>query len=181
MKKLLLLCSALISGVVFAGPKVQFETSHGNFVLELNEEKAPITVENFLRYVDDGSYKGTIFHRVIPGFMAQGGGFNEEMQQIPTYAPIKNEANNGLKNDTATIAMARTNDPHSATRQFFINYANNDFLNASSHSDGYAVFGQVTEGFETIVKIGQIPTKRSGRMQDVPAETVVITNVSRLD
>ncbi|MGL6315841.1 peptidylprolyl isomerase [Vibrio sp. WXL103] len=181
MKQLLLLCTALISGAVFAGPKVEFETNQGSFVLELNQEKAPITVENFLRYVEDGSYEGTIFHRVIPGFMAQGGGFNQEMQQIPTYSAIKNEASNGLKNDTATIAMARTNAPHSATRQFFINYADNDFLNASARSDGYAVFGEVVEGFDTIIKIGQIPTSRSGRMQDVPTETVVITKVTLLD
>ncbi|MGR5267326.1 peptidylprolyl isomerase [Vibrio astriarenae] len=181
MKKLMLLCAALVSSFAFAGPKVQFETNQGSFTLELNEEKAPITVENFLRYVEDGSYEGTIFHRVIPGFMAQGGGFNEDMKQIGAYEPIKNEASNGLKNDTATIAMARTNNPHSATRQFFINYADNDFLNASSRSDGYAVFGHVTEGFDTIIKIGQIPTTRAGRMQDVPSQTVVITKVTLLD
>lgn len=181
MNKVLLLLTALISSVAFAGPKVQFETNQGNFVIELNEEKAPVTVKNFLRYVEDGSYEGTIFHRVIPGFMAQGGGFDQEMKQVSTYESIQNEASNGLKNDTATIAMARTNDPHSATRQFFINYSDNDFLNASNRSEGYAVFGKVTEGFDSIVKIGQMPTKRSGRMQDVPAQAIIIMKVSILD
>ena len=136
-----ILSLALLSCSVWAGPKVSFETTLGSFTVELNEEKAPITVANFLKYVEDGSYEGTIFHRVIPGFMAQGGGFNQEMQMVDTYEPIKNEGNNGLNNDQATIAMARTNAPDSATRQFYINLVDNDFLNYGARPPGYAVFG----------------------------------------
>ncbi len=167
-----------VSSNVWAAPKVEIETTLGNFTVELNEEKAPITVANFIRYVEDGSYAGTIFHRIIPGFMAQGGGFDTNMKQISTYSPIKNEASNGLRNDTATIAMARTNDPHSATRQFYVNLVNNDFLNYSKRQPGYAVFGQVTEGFEVIQKMAEQPTGRVGRMSDVPVTQIVITKAT---
>ena len=130
-------------------PVVQFDTTHGQIVIELNAEKAPVTVANFLDYVESGHYDGTIFHRVIDNFMIQGGGMDADMNEKRTGTPIKNEADNGLKNDTGTIAMARTSDPHSATAQFFINVKNNDFLNYSSPTPqgwGYAVFGKVTEG-----------------------------------
>ncbi|EDP58731.1 peptidylprolyl isomerase [Vibrio sp. AND4] len=180
MLRNIILSLALLSCSVFAGPKVAFETTLGNFTVELNEEKAPITVANFLKYVEDGSYKDTIFHRVIPGFMAQGGGFNQDMQMVKTNAPIKNEGKNGLKNDTATIAMARTNAPDSATRQFYINYADNDFLNAKGGNPGYAVFGKVTEGFDVIKKMAAQPTKSVGRMRDVPETQIVITKATLL-
>ncbi|MCG9552840.1 peptidylprolyl isomerase [Vibrio sp. Isolate32] len=170
----------LVNLSVWAGPKVNVETTLGNFTIELNQEQAPISSENFLKYVADGSYEGTIFHRIIPGFMAQGGGFNQDMQQQATYAPIKNEGSNGLKNDTATIAMARTNAPDSATRQFYINYADNDFLNAKGGNPGYAVFGKVTEGFDVIQKMATIPTKRMGRMADIPVDPIIITKVTLL-
>ncbi|MGR5237021.1 peptidylprolyl isomerase [Vibrio alfacsensis] len=176
-----ILSLALLSCSVFAGPKVVFETTLGNFTVELNEEKAPITVANFLKYVEDGSYEGTIFHRVIPGFMAQGGGFNRDMQMVKTYAPIKNEGNNGLNNDRATLAMARTNAPNSATRQFFVNLTDNDFLNYGARPPGYAVFGEVTEGFDVIQKMAKQPTKSVGRMQDVPETQIVITKATLLD
>ena len=168
---------AMLSANVWAGPKVAVETTLGNFTIELNEEQAPISSENFLKYVEDGSYVGSQFHRVIPGFMAQGGGFDEEMNRLPTYAPIKNEGSNGLQNKTATIAMARTNAPHSATRQFFINYSDNTFLNAGAGNPGYAVFGEVTEGFDVVQKMATIPTKRVGRMSDIPVDPIVITAV----
>ncbi|NCO45651.1 MAG: peptidyl-prolyl cis-trans isomerase [Vibrio sp.] len=154
------------------------ETNLGSFTVELNTEKAPTTVANFVKYVEDGSYVGSQFHRVIPGFMAQGGGFDADLKQLTTYAPIKNEASNGLTNDTATIAMARTNDPNSATRQFFINLVDNDFLNYNARPPGYAVFGKVTQGFDVVQKMAQQPTSTKGRMQDVPIEPIVITNVT---
>lgn len=144
------------------------------------KKKAPITVANFLKYVEDGSYEGTIFHRIIPGFMAQGGGFNQDMQMVKTYAPIKNEGNNGLNNDRATIAMARTNAPDSATRQFFVNLVDNDFLNYGARPPGYAVFGEVTEGFDVIEKMAQQPTTTVGRMRDVPETQIVITKATLL-
>jgi len=178
MGKLWLATLALVSSCVWAGPKVEVETTLGTFTLELNEEKAPITVENFMRYVEDGSYVGTIFHRIIPGFMAQGGGFDSEMKQVSTYAPITNEASNGLGNDTATIAMARTNDPNSATRQFYINLVNNDFLNYGQRPPGYAVFGKVIQGFEVVQKMAQQPTHRLGAMSDVPVTPIIITHVT---
>jgi peptidyl-prolyl cis-trans isomerase A (cyclophilin A) len=172
-----LLC--LLSSAVMAAPTVQFETSLGNFEVELNQEKAPVTVANFLKYVEDGSYEGSIFHRVIRGFMAQGGGFDTDMQRKPSYAPIKNEASNGLKNDVATIAMARTSDPDSATRQFFINYADNEFLNYTSAAQpGYAVFGKVTSGFDVVEKMAQQPTASLGRYHDVPVTAIIINKVS---
>jgi peptidyl-prolyl cis-trans isomerase B (cyclophilin B) len=158
-------------------PRVKLETSQGDIVLTLDAEKAPKTTANFITYVKEGFYDGTIFHRVIDGFMVQGGGFEPGLKQKPTHDPIENEANNGLKNDKYTIAMARTNDPHSATAQFFINVANNDFLNFTSPSPsgwGYAVFGKVTEGTETVDKIKGVKTGNSGFHQNVPAEDVVI-------
>ncbi|EGR2569093.1 peptidyl-prolyl cis-trans isomerase [Vibrio cholerae] len=179
-KSWLLATVALVSSCVWAGPKVAVETTLGNFTIELNQEKAPISVANFLRYVDDGSYIGSQFHRVIPGFMAQGGGFDAYLNQLPTYAPIENEASNGLRNDTATIAMARTQNPNSATRQFYINLVDNDFLNYAAKPPGYAVFGQVIEGFDVIEKMAQQPTQNKGRMQNVPVTPIVINKVTRL-
>ncbi|HLS75348.1 MAG TPA: peptidylprolyl isomerase [Nocardia sp.] len=161
--------------------KVNLETNFGPIVLELDEAKAPATVANFLEYVESGHYNGTIFHRVIPGFMVQGGGFEPGMRQKGTKAPIKNEATNGLKNDKYTVAMARTNDPHSATAQFFINVADNGFLNHTSPSPsgwGYAVFGKVVEGSEVVDKIAGVPTGSAGMHQDVPTEDVVITSAT---
>ncbi|MCL9782206.1 peptidylprolyl isomerase [Vibrio sp. S4M6] len=171
---------ALFSCLAFAGPEVKFETNVGNFTVELNTEKAPITTKNFLRYVNDGSYVGSIFHRVIPGFMVQGGGFDKEMNRLNSYPPIKNEASNGLKNLKATIAMARTSDPNSATRQFFINLVNNDFLDHSATQDGYAVFGKVVKGFNVIEDIAKKPTHSLGQMRNVPIQPIVITNVTLL-
>ncbi|AAU47776.1 peptidylprolyl isomerase [Burkholderia pseudomallei] len=156
---------------------VELHTNHGVIKLELDEAKAPKTVENFLNYVKKGHYDGTIFHRVINGFMIQGGGFEPGLKQKPTDAPIANEANNGLKNDTYTIAMARTNDPHSATAQFFINVNDNEFLNHSSPTPqgwGYAVFGKVVEGQDIVDKIKAVKTGSKGFHQDVPNDDVVI-------
>ncbi|MEK8090641.1 peptidylprolyl isomerase [Thermithiobacillus plumbiphilus] len=158
-------------------PQVALHTNKGDIVLELDEAKAPKTVANFLEYVRSGHYNGTIFHRVINGFMIQGGGFDENMQQKDTRAPIENEADNGLKNDIGTIAMARTNDPHSASAQFFINVGNNDFLNHSGKTPqgwGYAVFGKVIEGMDVVNAIKDVPTGNKGFHQDVPKENVVI-------
>lgn len=157
--------------------QVALNTNYGRIVLELNAEKAPKTVANFVEYVRSGHYNGTIFHRVIDGFMVQGGGFDVKMNQKPTNAPITNEADNGLKNDAGTIAMARTSDPHSASAQFFINVKNNDFLNFSSKTSqgwGYAVFGKVTEGMDVVNKIKAVPTGRSGYYSDVPVQPVII-------
>jgi len=157
---------------------VKLETSMGDIVLELDEEKAPKTVANFLAYVEKGHYDGTIFHRVIDGFMIQGGGFNQEMQQKPTGDPIESEADNGLTNDAYTIAMARTMDPHSASAQFFINVKKNDFLNHTAKNEqgwGYAVFGKVVKGHGVVNKIKGVATGRSGMHDDVPTEPIVIT------
>ncbi|HEX4869713.1 MAG TPA: peptidylprolyl isomerase [Moraxellaceae bacterium] len=156
---------------------VALNTNKGRIVLELDGVKAPKTTANFIAYVKAGHYNGTIFHRVIDGFMIQGGGFDEKMNQKSTNAPIQNEADNGLKNDLGTIAMARTNDPHSASAQFFINVKNNDFLNHSSKTPqgwGYAVFGKVTEGMDVVEAIKKVPTGRAGFHQDVPTTPVVI-------
>jgi len=158
--------------------KVKLETSMGEIVIELNEEAAPVTVKNFLRYVEEGFFDGTIFHRVIPDFMIQGGGFTPDMRQKKTHAPIVNEAGNGLKNARGTITMARTNEPDSATSQFFINHKNNDFLNyAGPGKPGYAVFGKVIEGMETVDKIAAVKTATRMGMRDVPVEPVVIKSV----
>jgi peptidyl-prolyl cis-trans isomerase B (cyclophilin B) len=156
---------------------VRLHTNHGAIDIELDTERAPKTVENFLAYVQAGHYDNTLFHRVINGFMIQGGGFTPGMGQKPTRAPIPNEAGNGLRNSKHTVAMARTSDPHSATAQFFINVADNDFLNHSAPSGqgwGYCVFGKVVEGNEVINKIRAVRTGRSGGHQDVPEEDVLI-------
>jgi peptidyl-prolyl cis-trans isomerase B (cyclophilin B) len=156
-------------------------TSLGDIGLELDAEKAPATVENFLTYAKDGFFDGTIFHRVIENFMIQGGGMIADMSQKTTRAPIKNEADNGLKNTAGTIAMARTNDPHSATAQFFINVSDNEFLNHRSPSPqgwGYAVFGRVVSGMEVVEKIKAVKTGRRGSHDDVPEETVTIERVT---
>jgi peptidyl-prolyl cis-trans isomerase B (cyclophilin B) len=154
---------------------VLLTTNHGTIKLELDEAKAPKTVENFLAYVRDGHYNGTIFHRVIDGFMVQGGGFDSDMKQKSTRAPVENEAKNGLKNEPYSVAMARTADPHSASAQFFINIKNNAFLDFPGQDGwGYCVFGKVTEGTEVVDKIKSVKTSRSGMFTDVPVEAVVI-------
>lgn len=161
-------------------PMVLVETSLGNIKIELDREKAPVTVDNFLGYVKDGFYDGTVFHRVIPNFMIQGGGFTPDMQQKPTKATIKNEAGNGLKNLNGTIAMARTNVVDSATAQFFINTKDNAFLDHRDESQqgfGYAVFGKVVEGMDVVKKIEQVATGNKGMHQNVPNEPVVIKSV----
>lgn len=160
---------------------VTFHTNHGDIVIKTFDDKAPVTVENFLTYCREGFYNNTIFHRVINGFMIQGGGFEPGMEQKNTKAPIKNEANNGLKNTRGTLAMARTNDPHSATAQFFINVVDNDFLNFRSERPdgwGYCVFAEVVEGMDVVDKIKGVSTGRSGFHQDVPREDVVIEKVT---
>ncbi len=162
-------------------PKVKLQTNQGDIVLELNAEKAPVTTENFLKYVNNGFFDNLIFHRVIKGFMIQGGGFDFDMKQKATEAPIKNEADNGLKNDKYTIAMARTNDPQSATAQFFINAKDNDFLNFTAPTAqgwGYAVFGKVVEGQDVVDKIEGVRTGNRGFHQDVPVEPVIIEKAS---
>ena len=168
-------CTALLKGT--APMKVKLTTSMGPITLQLDKEKAPVSAENFAKYVDSGHYNGTIFHRVIDGFMIQGGGFDKDMRQKPTQAPIKNEAANGLKNDKYTIAMARTSDPNSASAQFFINVKDNDFLNYTAPTMqgwGYAVFGKVVEGQDTVDKIAKVATGNRGGHQNVPTQPVVI-------
>lgn len=163
-------------------PVVVMETSEGNITIELDAAKAPITVANFMTYVDEGFFDGTIFHRVIPGFMIQGGGFTAQMQQKPTHSPIKNEATNGLANNRGTLAMARTGVVDSATGQFFINLADNQFLNNRGKTPdafGYAVFGHVTDGMDVVDKIAKVATGRSGPHDDVPVKPVVIQKVRK--
>lgn len=158
-------------------PKVKLQTNLGAITIQLDAEKAPASTENFLSYVKEGFYNGTIFHRVIPNFMAQGGGFTKDFQQKATHAPIKNEADNGLKNKRGSIAMARTNDPNSATAQFFINYKDNSFLDYSSptvNGWGYAVFGEVTSGMDVVDAMAQVKTGNRGMHQDVPQQDIVI-------
>ena len=160
---------------------VTFHTNHGDIVIKTFDDKAPATVANFLEYCREGFYDNTIFHRVINSFMIQGGGFEPGMKQKETKAPIKNEANNGLKNTRGTLAMARTTDPHSATAQFFINVVDNDFLNFRSERPdgwGYAVFAEVVEGLDVVDKIKAVSTGRSGMHQDVPREDVIIKSVT---
>lgn len=165
-----------------SNPQVELHIAdHGVITIELDAAKAPKSAENFLAYVNKGHYNNTIFHRIIDGFMIQGGGFEPGMKQKETDAPIENEAKNGLKNDKYTLAMARTGDPHSATAQFFINVADNDFLNFSGESLqgwGYCVFAEVVEGMDVVDKIKAVSTGRSGMHQDVPKEDVVITSVT---
>ncbi len=162
-------------------PIVLIETSMGNITIELDAQNAPNTTENFLAYVEDGYFVDTVFHRIIPGFMAQGGGLTADMKDKPSdRAAIKNEANNGLKNDRGTLAMARTGDPHSATSQFFINLKDNGFLNYSSETMqgwGYAVFGKVTEGMDVVDAMAKVPTGNKAGHSDVPVETITITGV----
>lgn len=168
------------SAVCFAAPKVEIVTSEGNIVVNLNEKAAPTTVANFVKYAKEGFYNGTIFHRVINNFMIQGGGFDRNLHQKSTHAPIKLEDKNGLKNTVGTIAMARTNNPDSATSQFFINLKDNDFLNGTSTKDGYAVFGEVVTGMDVVRKIGRAPTGSKGFMDDVPVRPVIIESVKVL-
>ena len=187
MKRLLIAAFAVLAAVFTAAaednPKVVLETTKGKIVLELYADKAPQTVKNFTAYVDAGFYNNTIFHRVIPNFMIQGGGFTAEMQQKKTRSPIRNEADNGLPNRRGTIAMARTSDPHSATAQFFINSVDNAALNYREKSPrgwGYAVFGHVVEGMGVVDSISKVKTVTRGRFRDVPAEPVVITRAARM-
>ncbi|WP_345789900.1 peptidylprolyl isomerase [Nitrosomonas sp. JL21] len=160
------------------------KTNMGNMVLELYPDKAPKTVENFMRYVEDRFYNNTIFHRVIPNFMIQGGGFDTALKQKPTRSPIQNEAANGLKNEMGSLAMARTSDPHSATAQFFINVANNEFLNHKAPTQsgyGYTVFGKVISGIDVVQKIASLPTGSAGPFAtDVPKSTVIIETMTKL-
>jgi peptidyl-prolyl cis-trans isomerase B (cyclophilin B) len=164
-------------------PIVLFETTMGQIKIELDIQNAPNSSENFLAYVDDGYFVGTTFHRIIPNFMVQGGGITEDMLDKPSkHAPIKNEANNGVKNDRGTLAMARTGDPHSATSQFFINHADNAFLNHTAESQqgwGYAVFGKVVEGMDVVDAMAKVATGNKGGHQNVPLEPITITAVSR--
>ena len=162
-------------GALAADPQVDLKTNLGTIRVELYPAKAPKSVANFLQYVKDGHYNGVIFHRVIPNFMIQVGGFEKGMKERPTRAPIENEAKNGLKNDLGTLAMARTSQPHSASAQFFINTKNNDFLNYPGQDGwGYAVFGKVVSGMDVVMKIQQVPTGNSGGHGDVPREPVII-------
>ena len=173
----------LVTSVALAAddPKVVMKTSLGEIELTLDAERAPKTVANFLRYVDEGFYDGTIFHRVINGFMIQGGGYDEDLERKRTHEPVRNEAKNGLKNLRGTISMARTNAPHSATAQFFINHADNKNLDYPSFDGwGYAVFGKVTGGMETVDKIADLYTTSRNGMQNVPEQSVIIESVSRI-
>jgi peptidyl-prolyl cis-trans isomerase A (cyclophilin A) len=162
-------------------PHVRIDTTEGSITIELFEDSAPISTANFLRYVEEGYYAGTIFHRVIDGFMIQGGGFEPGMIEKETYEPIRNEAGNGLKNVRGTLAMARTNDLNSATSQFFINLVDNAFLNGDGVSDGYAVFGRVIDGMDIVERIAQKPTESVGAFADVPVAPIIITGMTQVD
>lgn len=167
-----------------SNPIILMETSSGDILLELFEEKAPVSVANFLSYVDEGFYENTIFHRVIKDFMIQGGGYTVRYEEKPTHAPIKNEATNGLKNVRGSLAMARTADPHSASAQFFINTVDNPDLDHQSEADdeyGYCVFGQVIDGLDVVDKIQKLKTKPQGEHDDAPVDVVVITGMSRFE
>lgn len=161
-------------------PVAELKTNMGIIDIQLNKAKAPISVNNFIDYVNSGFYNNKIFHRVIPGFMIQGGGFDANMKEAATKSPIKNEASNGLKNDKYTVAMARTMDPDSATAQFFINVKANDFLNYSGANPGYAVFGKVIKGFDTVDKIAGTPTTTSGMYENVPKTPIIIQSAKML-
>lgn len=185
-----LIAALALPGAAFAAekpatqPKVRLTTSMGVIEIELDARRAPETTENFLNYVDKGFYDGTIFHRVIPGFMIQGGGFESGLTRKPTAGSIQNEADNGLKNVTGSIAMARTGAPHSATAQFFINTADNRFLNhrgKTTQGWGYAVFGRVTQGMDVVKKIESVPTGNAGHHENVPVSDVVIKKVERIE
>ena len=182
MKKILSLCLVLLanSAAFATDPQVLIKTTQGDITVRLFADKSPITVANFLAYVDNGHYKGVIFHRVIPGFMIQTGGFNKAMQERPTLPPIKNEAKNRVHNERKTLAMARTNDPDSATAQFFINVRNNFQLDWSPRNDGYTVFGEVTDGMFAVDSIALVETGSFGGHQDVPVEPITIVDVVRL-
>jgi peptidyl-prolyl cis-trans isomerase A (cyclophilin A) len=158
---------------------IQFETTLGDFTIELFEKEAPQTVVNFLAYVDEGFFDGTIFHRIVPGFVIQGGGFTEDMSQKRTKAPIKNEADNGLKNERGTLSMARTNDVNSATSQFFVNLKDNEFLDHQRGNFGYAVFARIASGMDVIDKIAAVETARRRGFDDVPVDAVIMTSVRR--
>ncbi|OWP51900.1 peptidylprolyl isomerase A [Pseudomonas nitroreducens] len=181
---LLAACSLVLAGSAFAAdankPHVLLSTTSGEIEIELYADKAPISVKNYLSYVDSGFYNGTIFHRVIPNFMIQGGGFTEAMKEKDTQAPIKNEADNGLLNERGTLAMARTSDVNSATSQFFINLTGNDFLNHGARDFGYAVFGKVVRGMGVVDQIAGVKTGNRGMFQDVPTTPVVILSAKRL-
>jgi peptidyl-prolyl cis-trans isomerase A (cyclophilin A) len=180
MKKLapIALALCLAGPALAANPVVEMKTSMGSVTLELYADKAPKSVENFLQYAKDGFYNGTVFHRVIDGFMIQGGGFEKDMKQKQTRAPIQNEAKNGLKNEAGTLAMARTGDPHSASAQFFINLKNNAFLDYPGRDGwGYAVFGKVTQGLEVVEKIAKVETANADGHQNVPTQPVVIESM----
>ena len=190
MKKLITACAIALllaanSDVFASNPRVRMETTKGVVVIELYPDKAPKTVENFLRYVNEGKYDGTIFHRVIKRFMNQGGGFTPDFKKVETFAPIKNEADNGLKNKRGTIAMARTGDPHSATNQFFVNTVDNAFLDHTSKTPrgwGYCVFATVVDGMDVMDRIAKVPTGASGPFQqDVPQEEILIQKVSVIE
>jgi peptidyl-prolyl cis-trans isomerase A (cyclophilin A) len=183
MKKLIAALSFLcLSTAWAANPQVALKTTQGTIVLELDAAKAPKTVENFLQYVKDGFYDGTIFHRVIDNFMIQGGGMTADMREKPTRAPIPNEAKNGLKNVAGSIAMARTMDPHSASAQFFINTKDNTFLDYPSRDGwGYAVFGRVVEGMDVVRKIGKAATGNAGMHQNVPTTPIVVESAKLID
>ena len=160
---------------------ILFETTLGDFKIEFFDKEAPISVANFKKYIDGGFFNGTIFHRIVPGFVIQGGGFTEDMSQKKTEAPIKNEADNGLKNARGTLSMARTNDINSATSQFFVNLKDNDFLDNSRGNFGYAVFARVTEGMDVVDKIAAVETGRKRGFDDVPVEAVIMKTVRKLD
>ena len=196
MKRKFVLYIAMAVGLLFAGsgtalhadsktkprgdkPMVVFSTTFGEVTIELYPDRAPITVENFLAYVDAGFYDGTIFHRVVPGFVIQGGGFTEHMEQKSTRSPIKNEADNGLRNERGTLSMARTRDVNSATSQFFINLTDNAVLDHGERDFGYAVFGRVVDGMEVIDKIATVRTNNRGMYQNVPVEPIVIQSARR--
>jgi peptidyl-prolyl cis-trans isomerase A (cyclophilin A) len=160
---------------------ILFETTLGDFKIEFFEKEAPLSVANFRKYIDGGFFNGTIFHRIVPGFVIQGGGFTEDMTQKKTEAPIKNEADNGLKNSRGTLSMARTNDINSATSQFFVNLKDNDFLDHSRANFGYAVFARVTEGMDVVDKIAAVETGRKRGFDDVPLEAVIMKTVRKID
>ena len=160
---------------------IRFHTTHGDFTVELFDKEAPKSVENFLKYVDDGHFDGTIFHRIVPGFVIQGGGLTRDFQPKKTRAPIANEATNGLKNERGTLSMARTNDVNSATSQFFVNLSDNAFLDHSKAQYGYAVFGRVTQGLDVVDKIAAVRTGTRKQYQDAPLEDVTIVSARRLD
>ncbi len=160
---------------------VRFETTHGDITIELFDKEAPLSAENFRKYVDDGFYDGAIFHRIVPGFVIQGGGLDADFGSKKTRPPIKNEATNGLKNERGTLSMARTNDINSGTSQFFVNLKDNEFLDHKSGSYGYAVFGRVTEGMDVVDKIAAVKTGRRKGYDDAPLEEVMIVSARRLD